>query len=178
MKNPSAVPLALILGGMIAAQTGLASGEKTNRAGSIDKAPAACPVTAPSNPPFSPPPPYPAKPSSTGSFWHGTAALWTELQVNGTWPGLPHNADGFTQKVFWWRPGFDGRTEPQPNLTVFGRRLDGSESFMREPPATNAYLGDLGWAILTGIDLPTTGCWEISGQYRGGSVKFVVWVAP
>lgn len=31
-----------------------------------------------------------------------------------------------------------------------------------------------GWLMLTGIDFPSTGCWEISGEYLGQSLTFVV----
>ena len=101
------------------------------------------------------------------------------LQEHGTWAGLWRNDQGFRQKVFWWYPGFDGRVEGQPNLIVTGRRLDGPESFVHPRPATNAHhvdFGGNGWTILTGIDVPTTGCWELTGTYRGESVTFVVWI--
>jgi hypothetical protein len=98
------------------------------------------------------------------------------LQPDGTWAGLSRNRDGYRQKVFWWYPGFDGRLEARPDLKVFGRRLDGRESFVSEP-ATNAHHPDFGgWTILTGIDVPTPGCWELTGTYRGHAVTFVVFV--
>ena len=94
------------------------------------------------------------------------------LPVNATWQGL-------RQKLFWWHPGFDGRIEQQPKLTVTGRRLDAKDSFVRPPPATNALnAGFGGWTILTGVDLPTTGCWELTGSYRGNMVRFRVFVVP
>jgi hypothetical protein len=94
------------------------------------------------------------------------------LPIDATWQGL-------RQKVFWWHPGFDGRIEQRPKLTVAGRRLDGAGSFVRPPPATNASnAGFGGWTILTGIDLPTIGCWELTGSYRGSVVRFIVSVAP
>ena len=126
--------------------------------------------------PFTTPAPYPSRAPSP-SFWHGHRDLWTMLGSDGTWAGLPRHEKGFRQKVFWWSPGFDGRVEPQPDLVVIGRRLDGPGAFVRPGPATNAYHVDFGgWTILTGIDVPTTGCWELTGTYRGQSVTFVVWV--
>ena len=99
------------------------------------------------------------------------------LGADGTWAGLPRNDRGFRQKVFWWYPGFDGRVEAQPDLNVTGRRLDGPESFVHAVPATNAHHVDFGgWTILTGIDVPTPGCWELTGTYRGQTVSFVVWI--
>jgi hypothetical protein len=132
-----------------------------------------CPVTE-GHSSFSPPAPY-AEAALPGSFWHGHPGLWTMLQVDGTWRGLNQHVDGFRQKVFWWHPGFDGKSEQKPELTVTGRRLDGAGSFVQLPPATNAFDG---WAILTGVDVPTLGCWELTGWYRGNTLSFVVSVVP
>lgn len=133
-----------------------------------------CEATVAPNQPFRAPAPYPSSPPAS-NFWHGHERLWTMLGGDGRWAGLPRNENGFRQKVFWWSPGFDGRIESQPDLMVIGRRLDGPESFIRPSPATNAHHVDFGgWTILTGIDVPTTGCWELTGMYRGQSVTFVV----
>jgi hypothetical protein len=34
----------------------------------------------------------------------------------------------------------------------------------------------MGAFMLTGIELPAAGCWEITGHYHGSSLRFVVWV--
>ena len=95
----------------------------------ITKPPANCPVTKSPDPPFTPPQPYPA--SAPGAdAWYGTAALWTRVPQNGIWEALSHNSQGYSQKVFWWRAGYDMMKEPEPNLTVTGHRLDG-EGFLR-----------------------------------------------
>jgi hypothetical protein len=31
--------------------------------------------------------------------------------------------------------------------------------------------------MVVGINFPTLGCWEITGQYQDAQVTFVVWVA-
>ena len=80
-----------------------------------------CPVTRPPNPAFTPPAPYPAPPAD--EFWYGTTALWTRLPDDGAWYGLPHDEHGYSQKVFWWREGYHSQSEPQPVLTVTGKRL-------------------------------------------------------
>jgi hypothetical protein len=137
-----------------------------------------CPIATASIPPFSPPAPYPVS-APAGMFWHGNDDLWTRLPIDGSWRGLPVNGSGFRQKVFWWHPGFDGGAESRPEMTVTGRRLDGAGSFVRPAPATNASHADFGgWTILTLIDVPTTGCWELAGSYRGNTVSFVVSVTP
>jgi hypothetical protein len=30
--------------------------------------------------------------------------------------------------------------------------------------------------MTVGLNIPTTGCWEITGQYRKDKLSFVVWV--
>lgn len=137
---------------------------------------AACPVTTTPQPLFTTPAPYPVKAPSS-NFWYGDERFWTMLQADGKWARLPRHPGGYRQKVFWWYPGFDGRVEARPDLKVTGRRLDGTESFVHAAPATNAHHPDFGgWTILTGIDVPTTGCWELTGTYRGQTVTFVVLV--
>ena len=132
--------------------------------------PESCPVTRPPNPPFTPPPPYPPVPGSR--FWYGTEALWTWLPADGTWQIL-------RDKSFWWRVGYDWRTEQQPRLKVTGRRLDApAPPFVDSGPATNGYRDDIGAFMLTMVDLATPGCWEITGEYAGTQLSFVVWVTP
>ncbi len=75
-----------------------------------------CPVTQAPTPPYTPPAPYPNPPE--GYFWHGSDALWTGLPDDGVWWGLPHNDDGYGQKFFAWRVGYDPTIEPEPALTV------------------------------------------------------------
>ena len=141
--------------------------------------PDACPVTKPSDRPFVPPPPHPAKPSE-GGFWFGSDRLWTGLPVNGTWTGLPHytpNDPTFRQKLFFWRQGYDAQAEGQSKLTVSGRRIDSSAPpLLTDQTSSCSWQGDQSF-IVTGINFPTTGCWEITGRYDNDEVTFVVWVA-
>jgi hypothetical protein len=135
-------------------------------------------VTTPPDPPFVPPPPYSPSAPFAGEFWYGTEALWTLLRTDGTWRGLPHNPDGYTQKVFWWRKGYSWTAEPAPQLSVTGRRLDAPAPPLHVSKATNAFAQDIWSAMLVGVDFPTLGCWEITGRYEGHELSFVVWVAP
>lgn len=139
---------------------------------------AACPVTQPQDPPFTPPPPYPPDAPYPDEFWYGTDALWTMLRADGRWWHLPRTEAGYAQKVFWWREGYNWREEPQPELTVTGQRLDGPAPPLRASRATNAFHPSFGSAMLVGVDIPTLGCWEITGRYGGHELSFVVWVAP
>ena len=139
--------------------------------------PADCPVTAPQEPPFVPPPPY-DRPGFEGEFWYGSNSLWTAVRQDGTWEGLPHNPGGYTQKVFWWSEGYSISAEPEPALSLSAERLDGKAPLITGSKATNASAEDIGEAMLAGVDLPALGCWKITGEYGGEELSFVVWVAP
>lgn len=133
-----------------------------------------CPVTLPQNSLFTPGPPYPQTAPYPGQFWYGSKSLWTMLPENGKWQQLAYG-----EKVFWWHDGYTGSDEPQPDLSISAKRLDREAPLVEiGPPATNAYHNDFNWAILTGVELPATGCWEITGHYRETSLTFVVWVGP
>jgi len=73
-------------------------------------------------------------------------------------------------------PGYDWSAEPEPALTVTGKRLDGEAPPLVASKATNAYAADIGSAMLVGVDIPTAGCWEITGQYGEQELSFVVQV--
>lgn len=137
-------------------------------------APDTCPVTLAPEPRFAPPEPYPETPSG-GQFWYGDESLWTGLPGDGTWR-LPHHEHGFTQKLPWWRVGYDWQEEPLPALEVRGRRLDGEASVFLATDATNGYYPDYESFMMTGFAIPSQGCWEITGQYEDSELSFVVWV--
>jgi hypothetical protein len=139
--------------------------------------PSSCPVTVPQDPPFVPPSPY-DRLGFDGEFWYGSNSLWTAVRQNGTWEALPHNPEGYTQKVFWWREGYSAGQEPEPELAVTAERLDAQAPSIQGSKATNASASDIGSAMLVGVDLPTLGCWKITGKYGDTELSFVVWVAP
>ena len=139
--------------------------------------PNSCPVTKPYQTSlFVPPSPYESN-AGAGTFWFGTDRLWTNLPANGTWRGLGHYTPSdptFRQKLFWWRQGYDWRTEPQPNLKVTGRRLDAQAAPLMADRANNVTSEPA--AMVVGINFPTLGCWKITGRYRDDTLTFVVWV--
>lgn len=139
--------------------------------------PASCPITVPQDPAFTPPVPYDTM-GFSGEFWYGSNSLWTAVRENGTWEALPHNPEGYTQKVFWWRDGYIWTEEPEPELTVTAERVDAQAPSVHASKATNASASDIGSAMLVGVDLPTLGCWKITGKYADAELSFVVWVAP
>lgn len=182
-RSPLAVALAAL-----AASTGTAivdalrppvATQATGTAVMPDDVPTTCPVTKPPTPAFVPPAPYRDK-TDPRSFWFGTEKLWSRLRSDGTWKGLPHykpDDPTFRQKLFWWRQGYDVRSEPQPKLTVTGMRLDSSA-----PPVLLADRASNGWQqedqpfMVVGINLPSLGCWKITGHYEHEELSFVVWV--
>ena len=139
--------------------------------------PASCPITIRQDPPFIPPAPYAAM-GFEAEFWYGSASLWTAIRENGVWEALPHNPEGYTQKVFWWRDGYVWTEEPEPELIVSGERIDAAAPPLIASNATNASASDIGSAMLVGVDLLTLGCWKITGKYADAGLSFVVWVAP
>ena len=124
----------------------------------------ACPVTvAPDD--------APATPSPT--MWlHGTDALGVYLPRDGVWKGMGR-AHHYRDKLFWHRDGYDGRLDPRPQLSVSGRRLDGRAPLVTVPNATNAHT-DFGWTMLMLLEFPEAGCWQVTGEYEGATVDFVV----
>ncbi len=140
-----------------------------------DPVPDTCPVTKPPYPAFVPPAPHSA--NEAGRFWLGTKALWTSLSEDGIWSGIV-SPSGTRNKFWWWREGWEFDTDlraNEPGLIVTARRIDGDAPIVRKPRVTNAQLGS-GWAMLLMLELPTSGCWEITGNYRSEYVSMVVWV--
>lgn len=140
--------------------------------------PADCPVTIAENVSFQAPKPLSPAAPWPGMFWYGSEGLWTALKTDGVWEGLPHNPEGYTQKIMWWSDRFSLEDEQQPALVVSGHRLDATAEPLKFYGATNAMAEDIGEAMLTGVDFPTLGCWEITAQYKKTDLTFIVWVAP
>jgi hypothetical protein len=79
----------------------------------------------------------------------------------------------YRDKIFWWRKGYDRRSENPPELKVSGKRLDAPAP----PLYANAAFVKIP-AMVTGIDVPTVNCWEITGNYKGDKLTFIVWIGP
>ena len=148
--------------------------------------PASCPVTVPPATPFAPPSPYPSE-AGEYNFWLGTEKLWTIFPKSGVWWGWkPHEAgqenrvQPLTEKTGWGSVDFDLRKEPLPTLKVTGRRLDGDAPPLLTDTPTNALTGPTvdNAEMAIGLYVPTPGCWEITGEYRGQKLSYVVWVTP
>jgi hypothetical protein len=81
-----------------------------------------------------------------------------------------------SEKVFWWRQGYDARVEPLPKLKVTGKRLDSPAPPLEVSATTNAFTQHTA-AMLVGIGFPTVGCWQITGRYEDDELIYVTWVA-
>ena len=82
-----------------------------------------------------------------------------------------------TRKIFWLSVDFNYREEYPPELKVTGRRLDGDAPPLLVDKVTNALFVPHA-AMLTGVIVPAPGCWEITGDYKGQKLSFVVWLYP
>ena len=139
-----------------------------------------CPVTRPPDPPFKPPAPYS---SSAGNheFLYGGPALWTVV-----YPDWHIHSGG---KLPFFRQGWDWKKGGRPRLTVVARRLDGEGPMVWSGLAGSGFIEGKGLEemfMVTGIDIPSSGCWEIGAQYvddRGdvhtlAHLSYTVWVEP
>jgi hypothetical protein len=139
--------------------------------------PADCPVTtADQSKKFLAPEPLEPIAPWKGLFWFGGEHLWTALHDDGVWTGLPYHEHGYTQKIMWWSSLYNLPDELEPALVVTAKRLDGDAPPLGFYDATNAMAKDIGEAMLTGVEFPTLGCWEVTGQYKKTSLTFVVWI--
>ncbi len=120
-----------------------------------------CPVTRPPDPPFTPPAPYS---SNVGSdeFLYGGPSLWTVV-----YPDWHIHSGG---KLPFFRQGW--KTGERPRLTVVARRLDGEGPLVWSGLAGSGFMegkGLAGMFMTTGIDIPSSGCWEIGARYVDAS---------
>jgi hypothetical protein len=118
--------------------------------------------------------------ANDNSFWLGTDKLWIALPKSGkVWgwgPRAPGQPD-LTAKIFWGSVDFDYHRKEDYSLKVTGRRLDGDAPPLVVDRVTNALFVPHA-AMLTGVYVPTPGCWEITGDYKGQKLSFVVWLYP
>jgi hypothetical protein len=144
---------------------------------------ASCAVTLPSQASFGPPTaskgPLANIPPAADQFWVGSEKLWTILPVDGTWRGQtprePHQFV-YSNKMPWFRfhPAFSPKDGP---LTITGKRLDGAAPRFTATYLSNGFRRDDDNAmIMGGMEIPTFGCWEITGHYKDQTLSFIVWV--
>ena len=123
-------------------------------------------MTMAPSPAFVPFNPYVVSPEN-GGFWFGNERLWVRLPIV--------LSTRYSQKLFVWSKNFKDPSQIQnPPLVVTGRRLDADSKPFIAQDATNAINVAGGPAMLIGISVPTTGCWELTAFYRGATIRFVV----
>jgi hypothetical protein len=84
---------------------------------------------------------------------------------------------GYRTKPTYWRRGFDWRKD-KPELAAVAKRLDRDEPLVAAEQANAVFVGTDKPAIMTAIDIPSIGCWEIIAHYSGDRLSFVVSVQP
>ena len=134
-----------------------------------------CPVTKAPEPSFVPPPPFDGESLGSGGFYIGTSALWAIVH--------PHWRVGGGGKLPYFRQGYDWLQEKDPRLTVVARRLDSPEKMVWAGWANNGYVPDKKSFMVTGLSIPTAGCWEIVAHYTPApdniqTLAYTVWVEP
>ena len=111
-------------------------------------------------------PPFPES-----EHWYGSESLAVMVPGAQAW-GTTGPKALIAVKLFWWSAGFKPGMES--NLKVSIRDLNGNSNDAVVSKPTNANAESLGgWTMLTGIDFPSEGCWEITGEYLGQFLTFV-----
>jgi hypothetical protein len=130
-----------------------------------------CAVTTAPDPPFVPPAPY-SRYAGENSFLYGTDSLWTIVSRPSEWK---LGRDG--AKLPYFRRGYDYMKEMDPHLTLVGRRLDAAAPLVRSDGASGGMAkgSDLaGMFMVTSLDIPEAGCWEISAHYQNQTLTYTV----
>ena len=105
------------------------------------------------------------------------------LSPDGVHRGLPSPPSNSrrrqdAQQVVLVEPRISSDRTPGPGLKIKGRRLDAEAPALAQPWVTNAHVPEFGgWTMLTMLELPPLGCWEVTASRGGDRVSFVVWVA-
>jgi hypothetical protein len=139
-----------------------------------------CATTLEPHPQFVPPSPY-QQDAPSGQFWYGSDSLWTLLGITGIWNShrnVHEDAGVYTTKLVYWRQGFDWRKEVDPELSVVAKRLDREAPQIRAGPARAVFVTGPRPAMMTGIDIPSAGCWELTAEYHEHKLSFVVSAQP
>lgn len=137
--------------------------------------PKSCPVTVLGMDAFTPAFETPAGPPEFyDAVWHGTPELYTMINPDGK---TSENRWLGGEKTFWWSENFSISNEPEPDIEVTARRLDGKTTYEARQ-TTHGMRDDIGNFMLVGVTLPEPGCWELTASYHGASLSYVIWVWP
>ena len=106
------------------------------------------------------------------SYWFGSSKLAALVPADARWKGMGEHRN-FRDKFWWWSENFDFENEAYPPLEVTASRLDDPGIQARVSKAANSR-ADNWHAMLVMIEFPASGCWRITGQYKGESVHLVI----
>ena len=144
----------------------------------------ACPATTAEDPLF----------GTSIAGWYGTEALAVQLSSPARWSTTsPGHLIG--EKLFWRSSGFVPGSESSLRISI--RSLTGAPVTGTISAATNAYIPSVQpgrpltepemkalqnemllspdrWRMLTGVDFPDPGCFEVTASYLGQTLRFVV----
>jgi hypothetical protein len=134
-------------------------------------APSSCPMTPAPKTPFTPTGAMPQR--GSGSFFFGTPKLSVLLT---------HSWTVHQMSVRWYS---DDAPIPKPiNLKITGRRLDPDVAYVvaqniqdSGPKFSSGPSPTRGNLILSGLEFPSPGCWEITASLNGTELRFVTYVA-
>jgi hypothetical protein len=135
-----------------------------------------CAVTKQPNRLFFPPAGYDQY-QITGAFWYGNDSLWTIIHPHRWRAGGNDGA-----KLPFWRRGFDWKSVDKLRLAVVARRVDAFAPLVWADGISSTSIDGSNapgrMAMLTGIDIPIAGCWEISAHYLDQTLAYTIWVEP
>lgn len=123
-----------------------------------------CPVTLGSN--------SLGDPLPDSENWYGSESLAVSLPSNGKW-SITGPTARIAVKLFVHSVGFEPGMER--HLSVRVESLTGQPNDAVVKDVTNAGNASLTeWAMLVGIDFPSVGCWQLTLDYLGQSLTFIV----
>lgn len=142
-------------------------------ADTLEGVPEWCPVTVPGYDAFTPFAEMPEGPPPVyDEVWYGSPQLWTKLASQGEkWSG--------SNRTFWWSDAYS--PQDPGRITVTARQLGeaapiveasevagtGFSPFMLMPTHESV--------TLLSIEIPEPGCWEVTGEYEGTTLSYVIW---
>jgi len=141
--------------------------------------PKSCPVTVPGDDAFTPTSKAPDdSPSVYEVVWYGTPELWTMIDRRGE-----INSKRWLQgdTTFWWSEDYSSG-EPAV-VTVTAEHLNGSAETVKDGAAAGSGFNPFMLApthesvTLVGVELPEPGCWELTAEFEGASLSYVIWVS-
>jgi hypothetical protein len=104
--------------------------------------------------------------------WFGSKDLAVILSDDGTWP-TTKPGHRISVKLFWFIDDLEMWRAGSFRSTI--KRLDAGENDAVVSEPTTAGIPDLDTlTVLTGIHFPSEGCWQITADFEGHSLTFVV----